>query len=388
MAEGLLSSGHIELGIIAFGAESGFIQRDFGRVKQWLVSSRLALAKDGLPPIAFVNLIIEAINNFKPDLIHCWGTEFFWGLLTSRGLLSYPALLEIQGLKGPYSKYFLGGLTFSEQLRCVSIKELLKRRTMLTDQRDFAHWGLREAEIIRGHHFIDVQSPWVVAHVSFHNPGARQFSVDLALRKPFYETKDWQPPGKPNLFCSAAGPVPYKGLHVAVRALARLRKRIPEARLRIAGAHQRMGIRQEGYIRWVNRLIRQLMLADAIDWLGPLNACQIVKELQTSAAVLIPTFIENCCTAMQEAMAIGAPVVVSFVGGIPSLAHDGESCLFFPPGDEAMCAYQLERVLTDEALALRLSRESRKISAVRNDRQRIVQRQLDIYCNVLEAQNR
>lgn len=50
-----------------------------------------------------------------------------------------------------------------------------------------------------------------------------------------------------------------------------------------------------------------------------------------------------------------------------------------------MCAYQLERVLTDPELALRLSRESRKIATVRNDRQRIVQRQLEIYRQVLQS---
>ena len=68
-----------------------------------------------------------------------------------------------------------------------------------------------------------------------------------------------------------------------------------------------------------------------------------------------------------------------------SLGKDEDSCLFFPPGDEAMCAYQLERVLTDPELALRLSRESRKIATVRNDRQRIVQRQLEIYRQVLQS---
>ena len=135
-------------------------------------------------------------------------------------------------------------------------------------------------------------------------------------------------------------------------------------------------------MRWVNGTIRQLGLVDAIEWLGPLNAEQIVVELHNAAAVIIPTFIENCCTAMQEAMAIGTPVVVSYVGGIPSLGKDEDSCLFSPPGDEAVCADQLERVVTDEQLALRLSRGSRKIAAVRNDQQRIVQRQLEIYRHI------
>ncbi len=136
-------------------------------------------------------------------------------------------------------------------------------------------------------------------------------------------------------------------------------------------------------MRWVNRMIQQLGLADAVEWLGPLDAEQIVAELKNAAAVVIPTFIENCCTAIQETMAVGTPVVASYAGGIPSLGKDEESCLFFPPGDEVMCAYQLERVLTDRELAQRLSRQSREIAAVRNDLPSLVQRQLKIYQEVL-----
>lgn len=50
-----------------------------------------------------------------------------------------------------------------------------------------------------------------------------------------------------------------------------------------------------------------------------------------------------------------------------------------------MCAYQLERVLSDKELALRLSPESRRVEIVGDDRQRVVHRQRDIYRQVLEA---
>jgi glycosyltransferase involved in cell wall biosynthesis len=135
-------------------------------------------------------------------------------------------------------------------------------------------------------------------------------------------------------------------------------------------------------------MIRRLDLTNSIDWLGPLNADQIVAELKNAPATVIPTFIESSCAAMQEAMTIGSPVVVSYVGGLPSLGKDGETCLFFPPGDEAMCACQMERAWTDRELAQRLSRESRKIAAIRNDRQRIIGRQLEIYRQVLSEGNR
>jgi glycosyltransferase involved in cell wall biosynthesis len=385
MARGLLDSNAIELGVIATGPVRQVTRQDWHQVKLWLVPDHAKLGRDGLPSAATVRSIIAAVDEYSPNLVHTWGVEAYWGLLPGRGLLKYPSLLEIQGLKGEIARVFCGGLTQRERFGCIGIKEVLKRRTMDSDRRDLARWGLYEAEIIRGHRFIDVQSSWATAHVSALNPAARLFQTDLALRRPFYDGVPWQPPGRPIVFCTAAYTSPFKALHVAVRALALLKRRIPGARLRIAGAHQRVGVRQDGYMRWIDRMIRQMGLVDAVEWLGPLDAEQIVAELGNAAAVVIPTFIENCCTAMQEAMAVGTPVVVSYVGGIPSLGKDEESCLFFPPGDEAMCAYQLERVLTDKELALSLSRESRRIGIVRNDRQRVVHRQLEIYRQVLEA---
>jgi L-malate glycosyltransferase len=124
-------------------------------------------------------------------------------------------------------------------------------------------------------------------------------------------------------------------------------------------------------------------LKENICWLGRLSAAQITCELRTASATVIPTFIESYSMAFVEAMKMGTPTVVSYTGGTGYLGRDEETCLFFPLGDEAMCAYQLERVLTDRELALRLSRQARQIALVRNDRQAIVQRQLEIYRQVL-----
>lgn len=384
MARGLLDSGSVELGIIVSGPVKQVTRSDYRQVKQWVVPGKIRLGRDGLPQNTLVNYIIAAVNEFSPDLVHVWGTESWWGLLTARGLLAHPTLLEMQGIKGQIAKVFYGGLTLPEQIHCIGVKELLKRRTMHSDRRDFARWGAYEEEIIRGHRYVDIQSMWVSAQVKAINPAACLFPVELALRQPFYETDGWQSPDLPFIFCTAAYTSPFKGLHVAIRALALLRKRIPDARLRIAGAHQRPGIRQEGYMRWINRMIHHLDLEHAVDWLGPLNATQIVAELKHAAAVVIPTFTETYCMALAEAMMVGTPTAVAYTGGTGYLGKDDESCLFFPLGDEAMCAYQLERILTDKDLALRLSQASRKIAVVRNDRDRIVQRQLKIYRQVVE----
>ena len=141
MAQGLLNTGEIDLGVISTWRGQVFKQSDHKQVKQWLVPTRNRFWRYGLPPATMVNSIVTAVAGFAPDLIHVWGTEEFWGLLTARKLLKYPALLEMQGMKGEIAKPYYGGLTWSERLSCIGPKEVLLRKTMEVDRYRFARWG-------------------------------------------------------------------------------------------------------------------------------------------------------------------------------------------------------------------------------------------------------
>jgi hypothetical protein len=48
-----------------------------------------------------------------------------------------------------------------------------------------------------------------------------------------------------------------------------------------------------------------------------------------------------------------------------------------------MCAYQINRLLTDRALAERISCRAREIALERNDFNKVVQNQIDIYRQVI-----
>lgn len=387
MAQALAQSGQVELANIAMGPVSRTTRQDCGKVAQWVIpSSPPGQWRNGLPSSIIVDNICRTVEGFAPDLVHVWGTETFWGLLKARNLFSFSALLDMQGLLGVYARVYSGGLTFEEQINCLGLKEIIRGSTISHTRKRFSRWWTYEQEIIRSHQFITTQSDWIKSWVVSINPRCQTFHNDLLLRPAFYSTDMWQPTDKPIVFCSAAYPVPYKGIHVALRAIGILKKRFPDVQLRIAGAHQKTGMRQDGYVAWLNRLIQTLGIEGNVVWLGALSATQIVAEMLLASAMVLPTFIENCSTAMQEAMAIGVPIAASYVGGLPSLARDEISALFFPPGDEAMCAFQLERLLLDRSLAARISQQSREIALIRNDPERIVKRQIDIYQSILSAE--
>lgn len=385
MAQSLAVSNSVELGAITLGPVKCVTREDCGAIRQWIVPAGMRLRGSGLPSVEMVNALRDIVDGFSPDLLHIWGTECFWGLLSARGVLRYPALLEIQGLKGVCAREYFGGLAEAEKLCCIGWKELLKLRTLYADQRAFRRWGTREVEIIRGHKFVGYHSAWIASYLRSVGRGCHIFQNERVLRKPFYTAEAWTRPQVPSIFCSAGYAAPFKGLHVAIRSLKLLRQRYPTIRLRIGGAHRLGGLRQDGYLRWVTRLIQHLGLEDAIDWLGALSAEQIVAELQSVSVAVVPSYVESYCVTLVEAMMVGTPCVSSFTGGTAHLGRDEDTCLFFPPGDVSMSAFQIDRVISDGALSEGMSQRARSVALVRNDPCTITQRQVETYRTVLQT---
>jgi glycosyltransferase involved in cell wall biosynthesis len=384
MAQCLVGTGQVQLGNVSRGRVPGILRQDWGPVQQWIVPVGEKPQRDGLPASKVVDAIARVVREFSPDLIHIWGTEYYWGLLTARRLIPGPTLLEMQGLKFVWARVFAGGLSCANQLACIGLKECLRRSSLFQLQRRFERWGIAEREMISKHRYISVQSPWMKAHIKAINSQAQTFEVDLALRDAFYRGRRWEWSDKMRVFCSSANPFPYKGLHVAVRAIALLKKTFPAIQLRIAGYHRTSGFRQDGYIAWVDREIRRLGLQQNVVWLGPLDADQIVAELVSSSAMVVPSYVESYCVALCEAMMVGVPTVASFNGGTAYLTKNEESSLHFLPGEVEMCAHQLSRLLTDRALAVRVSENAYKAAVARNDPNRLVCHQIEIYRSVLK----
>jgi glycosyltransferase involved in cell wall biosynthesis len=65
-------------------------------------------------------------------------------------------------------------------------------------------------------------------------------------------------------------------------------------------------------------------------------------------------------TVALEAMAAGAAIVVSRIGGLPEAVIDGESGLIVEPGDVSALAAALERLLDDPTLRAQLGAGARK----------------------------
>jgi glycosyltransferase involved in cell wall biosynthesis len=134
----------------------------------------------------------------------------------------------------------------------------------------------------------------------------------------------------------------------AIRALALLRSRIPHARLTLAG----VGPERER----LQALAESLGLTAAVVFAGRLANDAIAALYREADCMLNPSLVDNMPISVLEAFASGLPVVSTNVGGVPFIARDEGNALLVPPQNPAACAAALERVLSDKALAAKLTR--------------------------------
>ncbi|MCC6858383.1 MAG: glycosyltransferase family 4 protein [Bryobacterales bacterium] len=132
---------------------------------------------------------------------------------------------------------------------------------------------------------------------------------------------------------------PRKRLHLLLRAAARLRSRIPELEVRIAGN----GPEAEN----LKRLWTELRLGDTVAWLGDVSQETLAKEYNRADVFCLPSVQEGFGIVFLEAMASGKPVVAARAAAAPEVVRHG---LLVEPEDAEALAEALEKLYDDAEL--------------------------------------
>ncbi len=156
---------------------------------------------------------------------------------------------------------------------------------------------------------------------------------------------------------------------VAIRALARVRTRYPDARLDVV-AHGPLEAE-------TSALVRELGLQDVVRLLGKRN--DVPDLLAQAQCFLLTSDYEGCPYSVLEAMAAGVPVVATRVGGLPELVVDGETGLLFEPGDPDAAAAALEQLLESPDRARLLGEAGRARLRREFGRERMVRETTALY---------
>jgi L-malate glycosyltransferase len=167
--------------------------------------------------------------------------------------------------------------------------------------------------------------------------------------------------------------VPEKGQRHLIEALAGLRKSHPEARLLLAG---------DGNCRGeLEALARRLGQSEAVLFPGFVN--DVAKVYDALDAFVFPSEFEGLGTALQAAMAAGLPSISTKRGALAEVVDHERTTLVAEPNGEAFAAAML-RVMTDTGLRKRLGESGRREVQERFSAERMVERTVQVYQDVLK----
>lgn len=94
---------------------------------------------------------------------------------------------------------------------------------------------------------------------------------------------------------------------------------------------------------------------------------------------VLPSYAEGVPISMLEAAAAGLPLIVTPVGGIPSVLTDGEHALFVQPGDHDALASAINRLAGEPLLRARLGGAAREHVLARYGIENTARKYLDLY---------
>lgn len=153
-----------------------------------------------------------------------------------------------------------------------------------------------------------------------------------------------------------------KGFDVLIEALAMLKRE---------GAPQRLVLVGDGPLRAsLENAATQAGIEDLIEFTGELPPAEVRAHLDRADLFCLPSFNEGLPISIMEAMAIGVPVVTTWIAGIPELAKSGVTALTVPPARADALAEALRRLAGDASLRLRLAEAARRKVEEQHDRMR------------------
>lgn len=311
---------------------------------------------NGLPNIININKIKRIVNDISPDIIHIWGTEKYWGLLFSRGLIEGKPILEIQGLLSSCDIVYDGGLKSKEIRYFWGLKDLLYKFIQLSTN------NLKyEEEIISNSKFISTQSNWTRDQISFLlKSDSVIYKTIRPLRHEFYKAKKWRirdDKNEINVYTSYSYTAPFKGLHVLFKAIALLKERERKIKLNIAGPDlfRKPFFRKGWYEYYLLNLIEKYNLKDSINFIGQLNSSEIINALHSSDIYVNPSFVESFSAATAEALILGVPSVLSYAGALPNFSENSKIALYYSPMDYVSCAARIDEIINNIDVSRSLS---------------------------------
>jgi glycosyltransferase involved in cell wall biosynthesis len=296
-------------------------------------------------------LVSDYVTRLQPDVIHAHDV---FGLMVKG--LPIPRVFTIHG--------FIYGDTL------VSGERFAWLRSKLWERVEKAGWADQP-------HIISI-SPYVRERLAGIATGVIH-DIDNPIDSSFFDLPRRE---KKGTIFSAALICPRKNPIALVEAVAKLRDRGVDCELRLAGPAE------DEYGRRLKECIDRRNIGDRVHLLGRIGMDQVRQELTAASIFALVSLEENSPMGIEEAMAVGVPVVTSNRCGMPYMVRDGESGFLVDPHNADDIAWRLEQVLTDDDLRTSMGEVSKRIALDRFHPVPVARRTREVYLRAVRAGTR
>ena len=329
----------------------------------------------------YIDYFEEIVKEYKPDLIHVFGSEKAFGLVASR--VKIPTVIWIQGNLTVYTHKWFAGISKEEVLKHTPQKQKIKSTDMVSRYRMYLNLAERERDIFRGCRYYTGRTDWDRRVASVLSPGSSYFHCEEILRDAFYQV-DWQPhEGRKELrlMTTVQGNL-YKGMETIIEVMQLFRKLNNKVRWRVCGLKE-----GDGLIQLLEKKYKVNFASLGIDLLGKVNSETLINELIEADIFVHPSHIDNSPNSVCEAMLVGTPVLATYAGGTPSLLENNQEGLLVQPGDPYAMAGAIMDLQQRPDIAAQMAQAAKARAQQRQNPEQIVQSLMDIYQHILEKEN-
>lgn len=331
-----------------------------------------------IEPSEELKIYLEIIEQFKPDLIHVFGSEKQYGLIIPD--TKVPVVVQIQGNLTACLQKWYSGLTFFEVLKYCNKKNLLLGYGIFHQYFLIKKRAARELKVLSKARFIIGRTDWDKRIMRIMAPDSTYFHCDELLRTEFHKKQWVKPPSGKFLIFSTLSPIIYKGLETVLKTSCLLTLYSEfEFEWRIAGIKG-----TEEVVGIIERSQKMRYEDNNVSFLGPLNAEELSERLISSSIFIHPSHIENSPNSVCEAMLTGVPVIATYAGGTSSILKDGEEGVLVQDGDPYALAGAILTLAYSPESMVSYSQRARQKALSRHDPDKVLNTIIGIYHNIIE----
>lgn len=320
---------------------------------------------------------LDIIQEFKPDVIHIFGTEGVFGLIISK--TNVPCVIHIQGNLTVNNLKWYSGLTALDVLKYSKKWPLLKGSGTYHKYFINKKAADRERRIFQQCKYFMGRTDWDRRITSVLSPNSIYFHCDEIMRPEFYSPQIVEKNKSNYIIITTIRDNIYKGLETIFECKRILNEINLESKIlwKIAGISE---IDELSYL--LERKYRSTFNDNGIQLLGPLQENELIKEMLKADLFVHPSHIDNGCNSICEAMLLEMPVIATFAGGIPTSMENKKEGLLVQDGDPYALAGAILELQKKSSYAKELGINARKKAIIRHNPQTIVNKLLDIYSSI------